>query len=376
MVESVFLKKPLVNSKKIIHTSLSQQRSVLLFHSGIKSEMTKKHYSYWLDLFLKHFMIKNHDNLLEIEPKKLQEMVEDYVMYEKSRNKSASYIAGKICALKLFFSMNDVILNWTKLQKMIPERTKPAGDMAYSTKQIQTLLKHNSHPFYRALIHFMSSSGARVDAFQELKIGHLKDMPNGCKSVLVYAGTIHEYYTFIHKETVESLNEYLDSRRKKGEIITDDSWVFCSPRDSSVASKQHTISSGISRYVEKTLGRIKVKENRFEIMSCHGMRKRFATILKSNNAVNNNLAEKLMGHSVSIPLDNAYFKPVIEQLFNEYQKAIPQLIIDEKYRLQSQIQSQHDEIGLLQDKNIEIENLQKTILQIQNNMLELQTRFS
>ena len=53
--------------------------------------------------------------------------------------------------------------------------------------------------------------------------------------------------------------------------------------------------------------------------------------------VNISLAERLMGHSQTIPLDNSYFKPVIEQLFDEYQKAIPQLIIDEKYRLEEEI---------------------------------------
>jgi len=90
--------------------------------------------------------------------------------------------------------------------------------------------------------------------------------------------------------------------------------------------------------------------------------------------VNISLAERLMGHSTTIPLDNSYFKPVIEQLFDEYQKAIPQLIIDEKYRLKTKINEQQDKIGLLKEKNNEIENLQKTILQIQNNMLELQKR--
>ena len=49
-------------------------------------------------------------------------------------------------------------------------------------------------------------------------------------------------------------------------------------------------------------------------------------------------------------------------------------IIDEKYQLKSYIDSQQDEIESLKEKNTEIENLQKTILQIQNNMLELQKR--
>lgn len=372
MVESVFSKKPLVNSSKISLNSLNQQRSLLLFHSGIKSEMTKKHYSYYLDEFRQYFIIKNHDKLLEIKPKKLQEMVEDFVIYEKSRNKSASYIAGKICALKLFFSMNDVILNWNKLQKMLPEKTKPSGDKAYSTEQIQILLKNTTNLEYRALIHFMSASGVRAGSFEEMKIKHLKDMPNGCKSVKVYADSIQEYFTFIHQETIESLNEYLESRKRKGEIITHDSWVFCSPYDTSNPLPTRTITSAMGRYVKKSLGREKAKAGRYEIMSSHGMRKRFDTVLKSNRMVNISLAEKLMGHSKTIPLDNSYFKPVIEQLYDEYQKAIPQLIIDDKYRLQEKLKQKDIQIDKLESKDQEIDMLKMTILEIKNNMLELQ----
>ena len=354
---------------------MNQQRSLLLFYSGIKSEMTKKHYSYYLDEFRQYFIIKDYDKLLSIKQKKLQEMVEDFIINHKSRHISASYIAGKICALKLFFSMNDIILNWNKLNKMLPEKTKPMGDKAYTTEQIQILLNGTSHLTYKALINFMCSSGVRAGSFQELKMNHLKDMPNGCKSVKVYADTIYEYFTFIHQEAVESLNQYLESRKRKGETITGDSWVFCSPRDITKPMATHTITSALGRYVKKSLGREKIKSGRYEIMSSHGMRKRFDTVLKSNRLVNISLAERLMGHSKTIPLDNSYFKPVIEQLFDEYQKAIPQLIIDEKYRLKSKIEVQQDEIGLLKEKNNEIENLQKTILQIQNNMLELQNRF-
>jgi len=357
MVESVFSKKPLVNRNTSRINSLNQQRSLLLFYSGIKSEMTKKHYSNYLDEFRRYFIIKDYDKLLSIEQKKLQEMVEDFVIYHKSRSLSASFIAGKICALKLFFSMNDVILNWNKLNKMLPEKTKPTGDKAYTTEQIQTLLNGTSNLEYKALIHFMSASGVRVGSFEELQMKYLESMPNNCKSVKVYADSIHEYYTFIHQEAVESLNQYLESRKRKGEKITDDSWVFCSPFDNEKPLPTRTITSSMGRFVKKSLGREKAKSGRYEIMSSHGMRKRFDTVLKSNRMVNISLAERLMGHSQTIPLDNSYFKPVIDQLFDEYQKAIPQLIIDEKYRLKSRINKQQTEINLLNEKNKEVEIL-------------------
>jgi len=359
MVRSVSSEKPLVNSSKTNLNLLNQQRSLLLFYSAIKSEKTKIQYEIYLEEFLKYFIIKNYDKLSQIEPKKLQEMIEDYVIYHKSRNKSASYIAGKVSALKLFFSMNDVILNWDKIRKMLPEKTKPSGDKAYSTEQIQVLLKNTAYPEYKALIHFMSASGVRVGCFEELKIKDLTDMANGCKCVKVYADTRHEYFTFIHYEAVESLNEYLETRKKNDEKITDDSWVFCSPVDYSKPFLSMTITSTLGRYVKKFIGREKSKSGRYSIMSCHGLRKRFDTILKSNRNVNISLAERLMGHSKTIPLDNSYFKPVIEQLFDEYQKSIPELIIAEKYRLEQKIINQDEKIHELEaDKDRRIDGLE------------------
>jgi len=142
VVRSVSQEKPLVNRQNTQPILLNQQRSLLLFYSAIKSEKTRLTYERYLNDFLRYFIIKSYDKLVSIEQKKLQEMIEDFIMYDKSKNKSASYIAGKVSALKLFFSMNDIIINWDKIRKMIPEKTKPAGDKAYSTEQIQVLLKN------------------------------------------------------------------------------------------------------------------------------------------------------------------------------------------------------------------------------------------
>jgi len=362
MIQSVSSRKPLVNSYKSTHNLMTHQRTLLLFYSGIKSEKTKKQYETYLDDFRKFFMIKNYDKLSQINPKKLQEMVEDYVIYHKNQNKSASFIAGKVSALKLFFSMNDIILNWDKLRKMLPEKKKLSGSQPYSTEQIQILLKNTAYPEYRALIHFMSASGVRVGCFEEMKIKHLTDMNNGCKSVNVYADTIHEYTTFIHFEAVESLNEYLESRKRKGEQITGDSWVFCSPFDNTKPLPAMTITSTLGRYVKKSLGREKSKSGRYNIMSCHGLRKRFDTVLKLNRTINLSLADRLMGHSKTIPLDNSYFKPLVEQLFDEYQKAIPQLIIDDKYRLEEELKNKTKRIIEIEfDKDRRIDNLEMLI---------------
>ena len=227
-------------------------------------------------------------------------MIEDHIMYCRNEKHHASgSIKGKISALKLFFSMNDVTLNWLKISKLTPEKKKIRGAMPISTQDIQSLLS-NSKVKDRALIHFMASSGVRVGVFSTMKIKDLKDIGQGCKSVLVYADHHLEYHTFIHQEAVKALDEYLDSRRSKGETITPDSWVFSSPFDRTKPYSSSSLSTMMNLHVKKNLKRGERKDGRYDMMSCHGFRKRFVTICASTKNMNNRLSEKLVGHSTTI----------------------------------------------------------------------------
>ncbi|MDC4229919.1 MAG: site-specific integrase [Nitrosopumilus sp.] len=376
MVEDVFSKISLVKNNKTTYKSMSTlnvfgNNSLILFHSGLHNEKTQSCYDNYLRYFKDFFLLKTYDNLLEYDVKTIQKMIQDYVMYQRSKGQSHGSISGNLSALKLFYEMNDILgLNWLKLRKMLPEKRKKMGKTPYTTKQIDTLLKTSKNLTYRALINFMSASGVRVGAFEELKI---KDVytpdfdSHGCKAVLVYADTIYEYHTFIHQEAVEALDEYLDGRKTNGEVITPDSWLFCSPFDNSKHYSGNAITSTLSRHVKRALGREQANRARYETMACHGFRKRFVTAMKNNDQVNISLSEKLTGHSVTVPLDDSYHKPLLERLFSEYQKHIPQLVINEKYALKLEIKT-------LQDKDNEIAILKQTMLEMKYNMLELQNK--
>ena len=326
MRRSVYSEKPFVNSNGIRDISLNQ-RSLIIFHSAINSKYTKESYDKLLNQFTKYYIIKDSDSLVSIKPKKLQTMIEDYVMYLRSEDKSHSTINSTLCSLNLFFSMNDITLNWKKLKKLLPEKKKTSGDMPYTTDQVRNILNQTSNPKFRAVIHFMASSGVRVGSFVEMKIKDIEDFKNGCKSVKVYAGSKDEYYTFIHQEAVIALEAYFEYRRRHGETLTPDSWVFISTSPHKPMCTE-TITSTLSRFVTKALDR-KKSGLRYDTMTCHALRKRFNTILKSNREINPNIAEKLLGHSTSHVHDNVYFKPTLEVMFDEYLKAIPDLVIDE-----------------------------------------------
>ena len=373
MKRSVGSRKPLVKSNGI-RVKLLNQRSLTLFHSAIKSEATKTQYGVLLEQFKKYFIIKDYDSLISIDSKDLQKMVEDYILYKRSQNYSHSFTKGIVCSLSLFFSMNDVIINWQKIKKMLPEKTKTTGDKPYTTEDVRQVLSRTTDLKYKAIINFMASSGVRVGSFAEMRLRDLEDHKDGCKSVKVYADSLEEYHTFIHAEAVKALDEYLEYRRKKGEKITGDSWVFIknsNPEEPIVIT--NTVSQLI-RLVNSALKRTRTKK-RFDIMATHGFRKRFATVLKSNKEINLSISEKLLGHSTTVKLDNCYFKPTLDVMFDEYQKAIPDLVIDESVKLKLELEKNNQKLSSLEVKDKRIDQLENVILRLENNMNELKSRF-
>jgi len=373
MKRSVYSGKPLVKSSRIRVIPMNQ-RSVILFHSAIKSEKTKECYDYYLEQFKKYFIIRDFDSLLSIDSKKLQIMTEDFILYQRREGKSYGSIANMVSSLSLFFSMNDIIINWQKIKKMLPEKTKPSGDKPYTTDQIRLILRNTTNLKFKAMINFMASSGVRIGSFEEMRMKDLENFKDGCKSVKVYADSREEYYTFIHAEALQALEEYFELRKKKGEKITSDSWVFCKEHDPTKPILPRNAVSSLTRFVGMALSRTKTK-TRFDTMASHGFRKRFNTILKSNKEINSNIGEKLMGHSTTIKLDESYFKPTLEVIFDEYQKAIPELVIDESARLRLELEKKNQKLLSLESKDKRIEQLEDVVLGLEKNINEIKSRF-
>jgi hypothetical protein len=65
------------------------------------------------------------------------------------------------------------------------------------------------------------------------------------------------------------------------------------------------------------------------------------------------------------------FDSAIKQLFDEYQKVIPELMIEDKFRLLKQIEKKDEKINELNQNDNEIDMFKHTILEIQNNLLEM-----
>ena len=348
------------------------QRSIIIFEHAIKTEATRKLYHYWIDRFVTFWKIRDYDSLLTIEPKKLQEMIEDYVFHIKKTFQPTS-ITKPVYALQLFFSVNDVTLNWVKITKFLPKQeAKTSGKRAYTNQEVKDLLECAIKPNHKALILVMASSGVRDQFVEDLKLKHLKDMSHDCLAMTVYADTVYEYTTFINSEAKQALNKSFEARKKKGENLTPESFVFVSRGESLTGIKTSNI---LCRLARRSLTRNIVSTNpntkrpRYDVMSSYGLRKRFNTIMKMTSGINPHIAERMMSHvSQTIKLDTSYFDPTIEQSFNEYLKAMPQLFIDETFRLKSELENKQNKIDELESSKEKIMMLESQLCEIREHI--------
>ena len=351
----------------------NMERCEILFIEGIKSEETKRLYQYGLKTFQKfHDMISLSDILLK-DSKDIQVMVEDYIFHFK-QTKHPKTIMCYLNGIKHFFVMNDVLLNWDKLKKFLPERPKPSGQKAYTDQDVREILELSPSRKFHAIVHILASSSMRLGSLPDLQLKHLADMPHGCKSVIVYAGTKDEYITFISQEAVKALDNYFEERKISGENITSESYLIRNTKGDTIKTNSYSLMMFTNFHIKNIPKRLRSSNNRLEKQTNHAFRKRFDTIFKSGDNVNISLVEKLMGHSETVQLDNNYFKPTVEQLFEEYLKGLPRLLVDEKFSLESELLKKQQKIEELESKENEIKMLKQKMDLIQAHLENIQIK--
>lgn len=321
------------------------ERSILSFENAIKSEHTRRIYSYYLRKFCEFAKIPTPDGLLQLKDTLLQEVLEDYLFYLKKRI-SPNSIPPYFAALELFFAINDRILNFKKIKKMFPATVKKSGQEAWHTEHIQSILSVCKTKRAAAIIHVFVASGMRLGALAELKLKHLRDIEN-CKAVIVYEGTNEEYWTFLTPEATNVVNTYLKKREFDGEILHAESPLI--RQTYRIGSQKvrpasyKTIQAEVGRLVKKAgLPRVKIGR-RYNIQLNHGFRKRFTFTVKSNDKANLTWAEKLSGHKGVFKLDGNYVPNDVMKAFEEFKKHIENLTIDDSERLKVKLKQTEEQ---------------------------------
>jgi integrase/recombinase XerD len=285
-----------------------------------------------LDRFINHYQLDSLDSILSLDIEELKEKIEDYVILFKNNGRSHNYIRVIIFSIQSFCDSNDKIgINWKKIRKLLGKKQKPRKSRPYTTSEIKRMLHSVKDLRNKALILFLSASGVRRGAIPKLQMKDLKQMPNGCLAVTVYDGSEEEYATFINKEANDALTLYFEQRKHDGELIELDHPVFRGKYTNANAKPKRISEASISNMILRTKNNAGINFDKSPNLLCHAFRRRFNTILKLNKNANSPLIERLMGHDMK--LDNAYFQPTFENLFEEYQKGMSDLTIDDSERL-------------------------------------------
>lgn len=382
------------------------------FLFALKAPETKRQYPKRLEVFLDFlgYQGKFEDKAKTFyqnavtDPKWLSCKLVEFIQYQKERVQRNEIVESTIPnyfkAIKLFCVMNDISINWQKLNKGLPTGRRAAEDRTPTKEEILRLLDYPDRRV-KPIVLIMLSSGIRVGAFDFLRWKHMIPLQDNQRKIIaakvvVYPGDKEEYFTFITLEAYNAIKDWMDFRASFGETITGESWVMrdiWQTTNVSYGAKwglatypKKLQSSAIKRLIDRALWEqgirkpLKEGERRHEFKTVHGFRKFFKThseqIMKSINV------EILMGHTIGV--SDSYYKPTEKEILDDYLKAIPTLSItnsnndlvekeikelrekneNSEYLINSKLQERDDAIKTLSDQ---VMNLMKDIDKLKRN---------
>jgi len=337
------------------------------FINTVDSEATKRSYRFTFSKFMKFCGLEDYDKMLQIEPKKLEGLIADYITHMKvDQRLSFNTVSLYVASVAHFYSMNDVSLNWKKLAKFKGKKRSIIEDKPYTKEQIRQLLDF-SDLRGKCIILLMCSAGLRRGALPLLRIRDLEKIQKyGLYKISVYKKEEEGYATYCTPETTKHLDQYFEWRAVQGERLTDTTPVIRRGFSSlnvarPKAISEHAIDWFINNLLDKSCIRPKTqnKLNRTEIMQCHGFRKYFETTSKLAG-MDSLLIDRCMGHKTG--LKDSYTKLNDDQILEGndrmigYIGAIDSLTINDENRLRikvDELTQKKNEIEIMESKHKE-----------------------
>jgi site-specific recombinase XerD len=177
------------------------------FLDSLKSERTKEQYAYHLKRFTRYEKISD---------KTPDSHVISYLMSMKNDGLSSSYRNVALAAIKHYYEMNDILLNWKKISRFIGEQKFDNQIRGYNHEEIQKLL-FVADVKYKCVILTLCSTGMRREAL--VQINPLKDMEylNDYKlyKIRIYRNTKWEQICFTTPEAANAINLHMQTRNRR-----------------------------------------------------------------------------------------------------------------------------------------------------------------
>lgn len=119
---------------------LQQNKQYLNFINSLHSEATKTSYRRALQYYMKYIKTNTISTLISTDTKAIEDQIITYLVYMRDQKLSYPTKNQRLSALKKFYDMNDVLLNWRKINQYLGENTRRFKDGCYTTEEIQQLL--------------------------------------------------------------------------------------------------------------------------------------------------------------------------------------------------------------------------------------------
>ena len=300
-----------------------------------------------------------------------------FLQYQKARVEKTEISAGTlrnfVKTIKLFCEMAEIPIHWKKITRGLPKSRKYADDRAPSTDILRQICGYPDRRI-KGIVYTMASSGIRLGAWDYLRWKDIQPIERQGKvvagKIIVYAGDVEEYFSFITVEAYLELQKWMQYRQDSGEEINGNSWVMRRLWDTkrgyyhhgTIKNPEKLKSAGIKRLMEDALWtqgirkKSDLKRHRYEFQTNHGLRKWFKTQCELSGMKSINI-EVLMSHSIGI--SDSYYKITEDELLTEYLKTVKHLTLSDENLLQNQFDemlSRHQQnTNLINNKILEKE---------------------
>jgi integrase len=317
------------------------------FIHSISSPYSRSMYIHIIKNYMAYRMVSDIDDLLNKDPKLLQSHIIDYLIDLKTtRNLSPKSRRLYATALRHFYDMNDITLNWKKITSFIGDNYKTVNDRPYTHEEIKNMLDKASERD-RVIIFLMCSSGMREGAVHTLQLGDLKRIDKyNLYQITVYRNSSDQYTTFSSPECAVAIDNYLDYRKRFGERLfydqytgkwepkqsplireqfdKSDTFACANPRSVTMKTISYIIykliyDAGLRQKKVSLEGQHKKVGERHEVMQSHGLRKFFDT-QATLAGMSPLYVSILMGHKNG--LETSYFKPTLNDLLDGSDKML------------------------------------------------------
>jgi integrase len=355
------------------------------FINTLDSEISKVNYLFGFSKFMTFCGVEDYDKMLQIESKKLEGLIRDYITHLRvDMKRSYNTVNLYVASISHFYQMNDVILNWKRLSKFKGKKRLVVEDKPYTKEQIRQLLDF-ADLRTKCVILLMSSAGLRRGAIPTLRKGDLKRMEKyGLYKILVYKNESESYETFCTPECAKHLDQYFEWRAVQGEKLSDTSPVIRNNFISLNVARVKAISTEsinwlINSLLDKSGIRPRSPNNlhRTEMMQCHAFRKYFQTTAKLAG-MDSLLIDRCMGHKTG--LHDCYSKLDGDQTLEGNDKmigyvgAIGDLSIDDSNSLRVKVTKLEQKEAELQDIKSQLNEFKKWKDDLMREVREIQDR--